>query len=67
MRKQCPSCKKVFIPILLLSATPEQIRQVENREKVIQDIFPHAKHWEREQIISGICSDSCWNKFLGFE
>ncbi len=21
--------------------------------------------WEREQHLSGICSDACWDKFLG--
>ena len=52
---QCPNCKKVYEPELGERKTNELI-QVE---------FSNAKHYQREQLISGLCSDKCWNKYLG--
>lgn len=55
-RNRCPQCKKVY--------TPELVRPVgDNRP--IQEIFPKATSIEREQLISGICSKECWNRYLG--
>lgn len=36
-----------------------------NRERwrngaLVQDVWPHATPTEREQLITGICSDDCW-------
>jgi len=53
----CPACGKEYTPIL-------------KRKKPwlsIQDEFPNAPSWQREQLLSGICSDKCWDKFLGPE
>ena len=51
----CPNCKKEYKPIL------------ERKEKgLIQITHPKATTEEREQLISGLCSDKCWNAFLGF-
>jgi len=36
-------------------------------DRPIQEQFPNSKPWEREQLITGICSDKCWNEFLGPE
>jgi len=33
-------------------------------ERPVHDQFPNSKLWEREQLITGICSDRCWNEFL---
>ena len=51
----CPNCKKEY--------TPELVRK--STTLLIQQEFPHAKSYQREQLISGICSDECWDDFLG--
>ena len=53
--KVCPNCGKTYEPDLL--------RQ--HPEKHLQHEFPNATPTQREQHISGICSDECWNQFLG--
>ena len=52
----CPMCNKHYHPVL-----------GDERDTTIsiQVQFPNAKSWEREQLISGICSDKCWNKLWG--
>jgi len=55
MIRTCPNCKKKYMPILKVS---------ENDNRPIQQIFPHAPRWQREQLISGICSDQCWKEYL---
>ena len=51
----CPCCKKEYLP---------KLKRKTN--KMIQEEYPNAKSYEREQLISGLCSDKCWNKYLGF-
>ena len=53
----CPNCNREYEPVL----------KRQHPEMCIQDEFPNAKPWEREQCISGICSDKCWKEFLGME
>jgi len=50
----CPNCKKEFKPILVRTDKPLQIE------------YPNSKPFEREQLISGICSDKCWKEFINF-
>lgn len=52
---KCPCCKKMYKP--KLERKTEQLIQIE---------FPKATPEEREQLISGLCSSKCWNKYLGF-
>jgi hypothetical protein len=54
----CPQCKKHY--------EPELNKDVANKypNKCIQTIFPKAKSYQREQLITGICSDECWNKYV---
>lgn len=52
----CPNCGKVYKPVLGDRQHPDLL---------IQEEFPTAKPWEREQLVSGLCSDKCWNQFLG--
>jgi len=50
----CPNCKKAYKPIL------------ERKEgELIQNTHPNATKEEREQLISGLCSNECWEEFLG--
>jgi len=53
--KVCPNCNKEY----------ETILDRKHSEMSIQQEFPSAPKWQREQHISGICSDKCWDEFLG--
>ena len=55
MKNKCPICKKEYTT---------KLERKEGDDRLIQDIFPKAKKWEREQLVSGICSDKCWNKIF---
>jgi len=33
----------------------------------VQNVWPEKTPAEREQLITGICSDKCWNEYLGPE
>ena len=52
----CPNCKKEYVPIL---------KRIEG--ELIQNSYPNATKEEREQLISGLCSNKCWEEFLGVE
>jgi len=50
----CPNCRREYKPDL----------QRKDGE-LIQFTYPQATSEQREQLISGLCSSKCWNKFLG--
>jgi hypothetical protein len=54
MKKICPNCGKEYETVL--NRKTNQLVQLE---------FPDAKVWEREQLVTGLCSTKCWNQFLG--
>jgi len=56
MKIICPVCKKEYIPVLGERRQPELL---------VQQEFPDAEPWEREQLLSGICSDECWDGCWG--
>ena len=56
MEKVCPNCKKEYRPDLGERKYPKML---------IQKEFPNATPTQREQLITGICSDECWDEFLG--
>lgn len=53
----CPQCKVHYIPVL--GERPE------GDNRCIQNIFPESTPEQREQLITGLCSTKCWNKYLG--
>ncbi len=53
--RRCPNCGKRYTPVL----------DRKHPEILIQEEFPEAPAWQREQHISGLCSDKCWKEFLG--
>ena len=53
--RTCPQCKKEYKPDLGERKT----------DNCIQDEFPNATPIQREQLVTGICSDECWDNFLG--
>ena len=52
----CPNCRKSYIPALGARC---------GRGHLIQQEFPRATPIQREQLQTGLCSDTCWNAFLG--
>jgi len=53
---KCPNCYKVYEPELGERKYPGLL---------IQQEFPDAEEYQREQLITGLCSDECWDKYLG--
>tara|TARA_Y100000310_G_scaffold285153_1_gene308418 strand:- start:1672 stop:1884 length:213 start_codon:yes stop_codon:yes gene_type:complete len=51
----CPQCRVPYYPKLGDRKT----------NLVIQEEFPDATREEREQLVTGICSDQCWGNFVG--
>ena len=62
----CPQCKKDYVPLLVARESKEDIEKWHKGE-CIQNVFPDATRTEREQMISGICSDNCWDNYIGVE
>jgi hypothetical protein len=50
----CPNCKKLYKPTL-----------ERKTNDLIQNEYPQATKEEREQLISGLCSDKCFKQFVG--
>lgn len=63
----CPNCQKHYTPFI--EATPFRALGGQERDpdQHIQDQYPKLKPYQREQLISGICSDACWDEFLGVD
>ena len=54
--KECPECKKIYKPILI---------RPRGDSRCIQDIFPETPRYQREQLLSGLCSNTCWKWYTG--
>lgn len=52
----CPQCHRHYKP---------KLTRPEGDTRSINIIFPNAKPFEREQLMTGLCSDNCWRKYLG--
>jgi hypothetical protein len=52
----CPQCQKHYKP---------KFERPKGDRHCIQEILPDAKPFEREQLLTGLCSDACWKKYLG--
>jgi len=50
----CPGCGRHYKPVL----------GERDPDIIIQKQFPNSTSEEREQLVSGICSDACWDKLL---
>ncbi len=62
----CIQCGVKFMPDLV-TEDPEFPRNYLKWRNgtLIQKVWPDAKPMQREQLQTGLCSDKCWNKFLG--
>ena len=54
MKQRCPNCGVEYIT---------ELDRKDDRN--IQEQYPDAPAWQREQLVSGICSDECWDEFIG--
>jgi len=54
--KRCPNCGVEYIPGL-----------ERKTDKCVQEEFPNEPAWKREQLISGLYSNECWQEYLGVE
>lgn len=52
----CPNCGKVY---------STDLDPPDNDPRLIQQIFPEAEPWQREQLQTGLCSDKCFDEYLG--
>jgi len=55
---RCPNCGKIYNTVL-------EIPKGDTRS--VQQIFPHEPAWKREQLMTGICSDGCWEEYLAIK
>ncbi len=62
--RQCPQCRKIYLPELINDA--DGIKRWQEGE-LIQNVWPSATTIQREQLKTGLCSDKCWDLFLGVE
>lgn len=64
-RTECPQCKKRYVAELAKRPDWEQRLAEYLGGKLIQNVWPDATASEREQLMTGICSNECWNRYLG--
>jgi len=57
---QCPHCGVIYEPKLAQRPTFAEEFIHWQLGNYIQDIWPEASPIEREQIMTGFCSDECW-------
>lgn len=53
---RCPQCKREYEP---------ELQRPEDDARPIQEIFPDSTLMQREQLISGLCSDECYDEYVG--
>ena len=58
----CRCCDNTY----KIEMTPSQIRRVQEKDGLIQNILPDVKPAIRELFITGLCND-CWRKSLGID
>lgn len=67
MTKACPQCGRVYVPDLASESDFSTKFQLWRSGVLIQNVWPSATPAEREQLQTGICSDDCWDQYLGME
>lgn len=60
---RCPVCGKVYEPVLKPKPGMQAALGV-GWEGMIQNAYPDAPDWQREQLLSGVCSDACWDELF---
>jgi hypothetical protein len=60
----CPVCKCTYTPELCEQASDAEWVAY-NSGVLAQNAFKQSTAIQREQLISGICSDACWDALMG--
>lgn len=69
LKTKCPSCKKLYMPDL--QKRPDfkaRYTQWKFERELIQNVWPDSEGFtstQREQLQTGICSDKCWDEWIG--
>ena len=58
---RCPNCEREYEPELVKDTVGYMNWQMGD---LVQKAFPTALPYQREQLLTGICSDTCWAKWL---
>lgn len=58
--RKCPYCGRITI----VTVMNDKYDRWQAGEK-IQNVFPELTALQRETLMTGFCSDSCWDKYLG--
>ena len=66
-KTECPQCHKMYVPDLTKRPDWEQKLALYLGGKHIQNVWPDATDSQREQLLTGVCSDKCWSDLLGPE
>ena len=53
---RCPKCKKDYEPELKPKPAGDR--------RLIQAIYPEAEPWQTEQLMTGLCSDKCFDEYI---
>lgn len=61
MTAQCPQCRKIYVPKLLKQEDWEEQTKRWKGGESIQNVWPKATVNEREQLMTGHCSQECWD------
>ena len=63
---KCPECGEDFVPELVDIDPDFYANHYRWRSKrlLIQDVWPNATTVQREQLLSGLCSFSCFDTYL---
>lgn len=64
LKHTCPHCGRNYTPDLAKEKDFKEKSVEWICGKLIQDVWPHATEIQREQLITGICSDECWDKVV---
>ena len=59
----CPHCHRTYL-VELAQAADWIGKLVLTETKLIQDVWPKAEMYQREQLMTGLCSDQCWTDYL---
>jgi hypothetical protein len=62
LTRTCPNCHKTEEVVV----SNDKYDRWQSGEHV-QDVWPEFTPTQREQLITGICSDECWEEYLGPE
>ena len=61
MKTTCPQCKEKYTPDLISSDSYGEKYILWMDGTGVEEVWPDAEPYQREQLISGMCSNKCWS------